>query len=250
MSQVRSAEWGVRSISLGVRTPTPALVHDMRPTNSAFRIPHSALCAILLFARLPTQDPWPVLDHASQTYQTIRTLSAQFVQIIENPMIGAPDTTRGKLYQMRPSRFAMRFTEPKGDRIVADGRYLWLYTPSTAPGQVIRSRIPEVGTTGPNLIGQFVERPRERYRARYVRVDSLPDGMADAVALVPTEAGQPYTEAVLWVGRNDGLVRRLEISEAAGQHRTVILTHPKVNGGAPGREFTFAPPAGVRVVDQ
>jgi len=172
------------------------------------------------------------------------------VQIIENPMIGAPDTTRGKLYQMRPSRFAMRFTKPKGDRIVADGRYLWLYTPSTAPGQVIRSRIPEVGTTGPNLIGQFVERPRERYRARYVRADSLPDGMADAVALVPTEAGQPYTEAVLWVGRNDGLVRRLEISEAAGQRRTVILMHPKVNGGAPGREFTFAPPAGVRVVDQ
>ncbi len=240
----------MRSISLGVRTPTPALVHDMRPTNSAFRIAHSALCAIVLFARLPTQDPWPALDHASQTYQTIHTLSAQFVQIIENPMIGAPDTTRGKLYQMRPSRFAMRFTKPKGDRIVADGRYLWLYTPSTAPGQVIRSRIPEVGTTGPNLIGQFVERPRERYRVRYVRADSLPDGMADAVALVPTEAGQPYTEAVLWVGRNDGLVRRLEISEAAGQHRTVILTHPKVNGGAPGREFTFAPPAGVRVVDQ
>ena len=74
--------------------------------------------------------------------------------------------------------------------------------------------------------------------------------MADVVALVPTEAGQPYTEAVIWVGRNDGLVRRLEITETSGQRRIMILKRPKLNGGAPGREFTFAPPAGVRVVDQ
>src|SRR5437763_7375994 len=193
-----------------------------------------------------SDDPWPVLDHASQTYQTISTLTADFVQIILNPMIGSPDTTHGKLYQMRPSRFAMRFTQPKGDRIVADGRYLWLYTPSTAPGQVIRSRIPDVGTTGPNLIGQFVERPRERYRARYVRADSLPDGMADVAALVPTGAGQAHTEAVLWVGRNDGLVRRLEIAGTSGQRRIVILKRPRPNGGAPGRAVTFVPPAGRR----
>src|SRR5437667_10138744 len=117
------------------------------PLNSALRIPHSAFVLFGILSALQPPDPRPVLDHASQTYQTISTLTADFVQIILNPMIGSPDTTRGKLYQMRPSRFAMRFTQPKGDRIVADGRYLWLYTPSTTPGQVIRSRIPDVGTT-------------------------------------------------------------------------------------------------------
>lgn len=210
--------------------------------------------AILLAAypaiRLSAQDPWPILDRASAAYQTIATLSADFVQVVANPMIGAPDTTRGKLHQMRPSRFAMRFTYPKGDRIVADGRYLWLYTPSTTPGQVIRSRIPDVGTTGPNLIGQFVEHPRERYSARYLRADSLPDGWADVVALTPKQDDQPYRDAVIWVDRDDGLVRRIEITETSSQRRTVILTKLKVNAGAPGREFTFAPPGGVRVVDQ
>jgi len=191
-----------------------------------------------------------VLDRASAVYQTITTLSADFVQIVANPMIGAPDTTRGRLYQVRPSRFAMRFTDPKGDRIVADGRYLWLYTPSTTPGQVIRSRIPEYGTTGPNLIGQFVEHPRERYTARYARADSLPGGMADVVTLKPKAGDQPYTEATIWVGREDGLVRRLEILETSGQRRTVLLGNVKVNDGVPGREVTFSPPAGVRVVDQ
>src|SRR2546428_729751 len=218
------------------------------------RIAGLAFAATLLSAyppsRLTAQDPWPVLDHASQTYQTIANLSADFVQVVANPMIGAPDTTRGRLYQMRPSRFAMRFTDPKGDRIVADGRYLWLYTPSTTPGQVIRSRIPEVGTTGPNLIGQFVEHPRERYTARYVRSDSLGDGVADIVTLKPKTGDQPYTAATIWIRRDDGLVQRMEIAETSGQDRTVVLTNLKVNAGVPGREFTFSPPGGVRGADQ
>lgn len=209
-----------------------------------------ALVLGVVRAPLPqAADPWPVLDHASVAYRAITTLSADFLQVIANPMVGAPDTTRGKLYQRRPSCFAMRFTLPAADRIVADGRYLWLYTPSTTPGQVLRSRIPEYGTTGPNLIGQFVEHPRARFTARYVRADSSSDGPADVIALVP-RGTEPYTEAVIWVGRADGLVRRLEITEGVGQQRSVILTHLEVNRGVARREFRFSPPAGVRVVDQ
>jgi len=218
---------------------------------SAFRVPRSAFLAISISLALQAPDPWPILDRASATYQTITSLSADFVQIITNPMIGTPDTTRGRLYQMRPSRFAMRFTAPKGDRIVADGRFLWLYTPSTTPGQVIRSRIPEYGTTGPNLIGQFVEQPRERYTAQYVRADSLPDASpVDVIRLVPKGHEQPYSEAKIWVGREDGLVHRVDIFESSGQERTVMLRNIKVNRGVPGRELTFSPPSGVRVVDQ
>lgn len=201
-------------------------------------------------ARLSAQDPWPVLDRASAAYQRAQTFAADFVQVVANPMLGEPDTTRGRLYQQRPSRFAMRFTRPRGDRIVADGRWLWLYTPSTTPGQVIRSRIPENGTTGPNLIGQFVERARERYGARYVRADSTAAGWVDVVALTPRDSSLPYSAAVVWVGRGDGLVRRLEITESGGQQRVVMLSNLKENAAVATREFRFTPPASVQVVDQ
>ncbi len=215
----------------------------------------SMLCvAVLLTARPPdrpsTQDPWLILEHASTTFQSIETLTADFVQVITNPVLGAPVTTRGRLFQQRPNRFAMRFSDPAGDRIVADGRYLWFYTPSSAPGQVIRSRIPVTGTTGPNLIGQFVEQPRERYRARFVRSDSTTSGWVDIVALTPRDSTLPYTGAQLWVSREDGLVRRLEIAEHNGQERAIQLRAVKVNVGVAAREFRFAPPAGVTVMDQ
>jgi len=201
-------------------------------------------------SNLPSQNPWPALDRASASFDTVRTLQADFVQIVDNPMLGNPDTTRGRLYQRRPSYFAMRFSEPQHDRIVADGRRLWLYTPSTTPDQVIRTMIPGTGTTGPNLIGQFVEHPRERYTARYVRADSLPDGAVDVVALTPRAQDLPYSEATVWIAKQDGLVRRIDIVENTGQRRTITLQHLTVNGTIPTREFRFSPTSGVRVVDQ
>ena len=203
--------------------------------------------------RLTAQDPWPILDGANVAYQSVSAFAADFVQVVMNPLVGEPDTTWGKLYQRPPNLFAMRFTRPKGDRIVADGRSLWLYTPSTTPDQVIRTPIPELGTTGPNLIGQFVDHARERYRARYVRVDTLaPDGVADVIALDPKDPNLPYRAAVIWIARSDSLVRRMDITEVSGQQRVVILRALRARGEVevPAREFKFSVPRGVQVIDQ
>jgi outer membrane lipoprotein carrier protein len=213
------------------------------------------LVLVVFTAHLPIrpsahQDPAPVLDRASQSFDTVRTLAADFVQIVDNPMLGDPDTTRGRLYQKRPNYFAMRFSDPKNDRIVADGRRLWLYTPSSTPGQVIRTTIPGTGTTGPNLIGQFVEHPRERYTARYVRADSVGDIQIDVVALTPRVTDLPYSEATVWIAKQDGLIRRIEIVENSGQRRTITLKNLTVNKPISAREFRFSPTSGVRVVDQ
>jgi len=191
-----------------------------------------------------------VLDRASAAYKDVKMLAADFVQIVTNPMTGAPDTSRGRLYQLPPNRLGMRFSDPRGDRIVADGRFFWLYTPSTTPGQVIRTRIPAGGGTGPNLIGQFTDRPHERYRSRYLRTDSLPSGVVDVVTLVPTERDAAFSEATLWIDRQDGLPRRIEFQETSGQRRVLILSKLALNGAIPWREFTFAIPAGAQVVDQ
>lgn len=213
------------------------------------------VCTMLLFAVVPTfqradVDPLPILDRASSAYDTVKTLQADFVQIVDNPMIGDPDTTRGRLYQQRPNFFEMRFSDPKNDRIVADGKRLWLYTPSTTPGQVIRTAIPATGTSGPNLIGQFVENPRERYDARYVRADSMAEGTVDVIALKPRATDLPYSAATVWISKKDGLVRRIEIIESGGQARTIVLRTLVVNRPIPAREFKFSPPAGTQVVDQ
>jgi len=74
--------------------------------------------------------------------------------------------------------------------------------------------------------------------------------MTDVIALVPRGGDLPYSEAVVWIDRKDGLLRRVEIVETSGQRRTLAFDKLAVNRGVPGREFTFSPPAGLRVVDQ
>ncbi len=216
-----------------------------------------AVCAALTLLALGSaapvagQDPWPALDRAAAAYAALETLAADFVQIVDNPLFGDPDTTHGRLYLRPPGRFAMRFSDPAGDRIVADGRYLWLYTPSTTPGQVIRTRIPASGGLSPNLIGQFVDRPRERYQARWVREERLAGGgAADVLALQPLDPEAPYRNATIWIDRASGLLARVEITERTGQGRTVALRGVRANAAVPGRELTFTPPSGVRIVDQ
>ena len=202
---------------------------------------------VLLYLAGAQTDASAVLDRVTAAFKDLKLLTADFVQVVQNPMTGAPDTSRGKLYQLPPNRFGMRFSSPRGDRLVADGRFFWIYTPSTTPDQVIRTRIQAaVGAAGPNLLGQFADRPHERYRARYVRAE----GALDVVTLVPLEKDQPFTEATLWVDRNDGLPRRLEFQETTGQRRVLVLSGIALNGEIPWREFTFAVPAGARVVDQ
>jgi outer membrane lipoprotein carrier protein len=203
----------------------------------------------LLPGRLVAQDPFAVLARARAAYDTIHTLRADFTQIVDNPMVGAPDTTRGVLYQQPPSRFTMNFTHPKGDRILADGKYLWIYTPSTTPGQVIRTALPSNGGTGPNLIGQFVEHSEERYHARFVRSDSTAAGVTDVIHLEPIRTDQPYTDADVSITRA-GLVTRLAITETSGQKRVLIFSKHQLNGALSGGTFRFSPGAGVRVVDQ
>lgn len=203
----------------------------------------------VLPSTLSAQDPFAVLARARAAYDTIHTLRADFIQIVDNPMVGAPDTTRGVLYQEPPSRFTMNFTHPKGDRILSDGKYLWVYTPSTTPGQVIRTPLPSNGGTGPNLIGQFVEHSEERYHARFLRTDSTAAGVADLIHLEPIKTDQPYTAADLAIARS-GLVTRLDIAETSGQKRVLIFSKHQLNVGISGRTFRFTPGAGVRVVDQ
>jgi outer membrane lipoprotein carrier protein len=204
---------------------------------------------LLLFAPpLAAQDAPAALARAEAAYRALTSLRAQFEQTIVNPMLGAPENSRGALYLVPPSKFAMRFIEPAGDRVVADGEWLWAYTPSTVPGQVIRQPVPQAGAATPNLFAQFVDRPLERYDATYAGRDTVAGDPVDLVALVPKVEGLPFRRVTIAVSRETGLLRRLAIVEDSGQRRTLVLTAVAPNAPVLPAEVRFEVPRGVKVV--
>ncbi|MEE8250198.1 MAG: outer membrane lipoprotein chaperone LolA [Gemmatimonadales bacterium] len=208
------------------------------------------LAALLTLLQLPAaaQEASSVLRRAEDAYHELATIRAEFTQTITNPMLGDPEISSGVLFLVVPDRFAMRFTDPAGDRIVADREWLWIYTPSTVPNQVIKQPVPESGANTPNLFAQFVERATERYRAQYLGADQVMGDSVDAVHLTPLIANAWFDEATISISRDTGLLRKLEFTEESGQKRLLVLTAIQLDGNISDRELRFEVPNGARVV--
>jgi outer membrane lipoprotein carrier protein len=196
------------------------------------------------------QDAASIVGRSSRVYRSLSSLAADFVQVIDNPMIDSAES-RGTLVQAGEDRLAMRFTDPRGEAIVIDGRSIWVYTPSTTPGQVIRMGVPSGGPVyGYNILAWLLDRPAERYTATYVRSDRLNGRPVDVVRLDPAVPDLPFERAIVSLDKEDGLPRRLEITEHSGAIRTLTLSKVRTNRSVPEDTFVFKVPPGVRVIDQ
>ncbi|HET7110513.1 MAG TPA: outer membrane lipoprotein carrier protein LolA [Gemmatimonadales bacterium] len=195
------------------------------------------------------QDAAAIVGRSARVYAATSNLRADFVQRIEDSMIGTYDS-RGALLQQGENRLSMRFSDPDGDAIIVDGHQVWVYTPSTAPGQVIRMPIPTGATYGLNVLSWILDRPAQRYRMRYLRADKVNGRAVDVVELIPLSSELPFSRAVVWLDKVDALPRRLEIAERRGGLRTITLSHVRTDTRLPPGAFDFVVPEGVRIVDQ
>ena len=172
------------------------------------------------------------------------------MQVIDNPMIDSAES-KGTLVQAGSARLAMRFSDPPGEAIVVDGKHVWIYTPSTVPDQVLRMKVPSGGPAyGYNLLAWLLDRPAERYKPSYVRSERVDGRATDVIKLVPAVPDLPFTQAIVWLDREDALPRRLEIQEHSGATRTLRLTRLRTNAPVPESTFSFKVPSGARLVDQ
>lgn len=215
----------------------------IRPAGAALLL---SLCAAL---PLQAQRADSIIERTSTAYRQLRSLTADFDQVISNEMLGT-FKSRGTLAQAGASRLSMRFTDPAGEAIVIDGTFIWLYTPSTTPGQVLRAPIARASGYGVNLLAWLLDKPAARYKVSLLRQDTVAGATVDVIRLTPAVEGLPFTSATLWLARSDGLPRRLEVTEPSGNHRTLSLSNLQTNITLPAGTFTFTPPKGVRVIDQ
>ena len=213
----------------------------------------TGLVALLLAAPggpAGAQDPAGIVRRAGATYRSLTSLTADFTQVIEDQNLGDTLKTAGKLYQAGPNAFAMRFTDPPEEAIVIDGKHVWLYFPSTTPGQVIRMRMETDPVYGANLLAKILDRPAERYTSTWIRNDTVTGRRVEVVTIVPRSNNLNFSQAVLWLDSETALPRRIELTESPGVRRILTLTRVQPNASFDKAVFEFKTPKGVRVVDQ
>lgn len=195
-------------------------------------------------------DVRAALARAEQVYDGLTSLEAQFEQTIEVTLLGRSRTGTGTWYQKGRGRFKMDFSDPPEDLIVADGSHLWLYYPSTHPGQVIRSEI-DADVTGAGMVdlqGRIFDEAASGYDADLEDREILDGHETLRIRLTPT-AESPYRRVRVWVDSNSFLVRKFEILETNETLRIVVLRELKPNQPISDDTFRFTPPAGADVFE-
>lgn len=191
------------------------------------------------------------LDRAIAAWGKVKTVRGTFEQTVTNPITNSSAKASGTYMQSRPNRLAIRFNSPANDAIVADGKALWIYLPSSAPGQVIKRAAADRAAVPIDPTGQFLDAPRSKYDISAAGTKTIDGHAAHGLLLVAKKGGSaPVARATVWIGDDDSLIREFESSDAAGVTRRVHLTSIQLNTALDAGAFTFTPPKGVKIVDQ
>jgi outer membrane lipoprotein carrier protein len=189
-----------------------------------------------------------ILRRVQQTYANIRSMEADFVQHLTVPLLGTEQRSVGRLANRRPDRLSMRFSDPQGDVLVADGRHLWIYSPSTDRTQVIRSAM-GAGGAQVDFQRELTEDPTARYVATLIGTATVGGRQTHVISLVP-RGRSPYRLIRVWVDQQDSIIRRFEMTEENDTVRRIELSNVRINPNLPDSTFQFTPPAGAQIFDQ
>jgi outer membrane lipoprotein carrier protein len=200
-------------------------------------------------ADLPAQSPVAVIERASKRYADMTSMSAEFRQAITNPLTGTSAVSRGTLLRKDPNLLSITFSDPRGDRIVSDGTNLWVYLPSSAPGQVMKMAAGAGGSMVIDPGGLFLTSPASRYTISGGNEATVGGRKTVQVNLVPKRANNAFTEAKVWIDAADYSVRQFEIVDVNGLTRRVTISNLKSNPAISSASFRFTPPKGARVID-
>ena len=217
----------------------------------------SARTIALLAMALPASDPLlgqNVADaeaayaRVAKSWSTTRTLQADFDQKITNPILGRTVASRGVFVQERPNRVSITFTEPAGDRIVGDGKSLWVYLPSSTPGTVLKLPADADGAIVADLLGQLLDTPRRAFTITGGESTPIDGRSTRRVQLVPkSPSSVPFSKAVLWLDDKESRPVRVQVLDSQGVDRTITLTSWSPDATLPKDSFKFVAPKGVKV---
>lgn len=228
-----------------------------RPRTLSASRPHAtyaaAAAAAALLALLPAAGlaqsgaGVAALEAAAERYAEARGMCADFVQEIDNPLLGESRTSRGHLCQLRPNLFRMEFSDPEGDLVLADGTHFYLYYPSMNPGQVIRTPL-DPSRGGMDFFREFLADPGEKYSVEVEGEEPVAGHGTVRLHLVPRQPGD-VRDARVWVDPEVRVIRRISVTEANGVTRLVTLSDLTLEPRVTPADFVFELPEGARIVD-
>jgi outer membrane lipoprotein carrier protein len=194
------------------------------------------------------QNAEAVIDRAVAAYGRLTSMRAEFRQTLTNPLTGSTQTTSGVILRKKPNLLSINFET--GDRVAADGSNVWIYLPSSTPGQVVKMPYSGSNALGIDPSQQFLDSPRSRFNVSSSGAATVGGRATHAVILTPKRGNAGFTSAKVWIDDADSSIRQFDVETANGLKRHVVITSFTANPQLSRSTFQFAVPKGAKIVDQ
>ena len=199
------------------------------------------LASLLLLASAPCFSADASVARVDQFLGSLKTLSADFVQVVRGRDGQITSRATGTLSLSRPDRFRWDYRTPYEQTIVADGRRLWLYD-SDLDQVTVRALEAGLGST-PAMLLSGAGSVADSFTGGPVETD----GSWTWCRLTPRDRATDF-ELVSLGFNTKGELAAMELKDKLGQTTALDFSNVRRNVPLDAGLFRFEPPQGADVI--
>lgn len=182
-----------------------------------------------------------LVTEVQTTYQAVKSVRANFVQTIHNPITGKDEKKSGRIAMERPRKVRIEVGTPMESAVVSDGSTLWIY--AAAQKQLIVQKEVSDGSGMSALLDNLGQ------LNTLFNVSMAPDtSVTYNVTLTPKSPGQ-YKSLQLSLTRQGYRLQRMVLVDQMDTQTVMDFNSVMMNTDVPDSLFTFKAPAGTTVID-
>jgi outer membrane lipoprotein carrier protein len=191
-----------------------------------------------------TKNADAIVDSLQKNYDATADFTADFRQETEVKTLNRKLQAWGKLSFKRPGKMLWRYEEPKGQFVLADGKYLYFYQPEQ--NQIIKSPLKNAFRSDVPLsfllgIGNLKKDFNTTIRAT--------DDKQYTLRLEPQNDKGGFSEVLLGVGKTSYDILWVSVRDATGNLTTINFSSMRKAVGLTDSLFNLQIPTGADVVE-
>jgi outer membrane lipoprotein carrier protein len=229
------------------KTPAaPAKVEAAREPNADAKVEPKAEPKSETKGKLGEAEVAAEVARVQANYEKVRSFRARFKQDYWVKAYDQRKKSTGTVVFARPGKMSWSYEEPKGNRVVSDGKLLRVYEEGAKQlfeQPVDKSQYPQAlgFLTGESKLAETFT-----FEGNEGASMSFPGGIV--LVATPRQPLATVQKVLLYVDAATHYVRRVLLLDAQGNRNRFDFEDVKLDDATDAREFSFTPPAGTAVI--
>ncbi len=176
-------------------------------------------------------------------HEAMKDFHADFHQETRLASINRVEKGAGSIRFKKPGKMLWEYTAPQAQKIILDGKNLWLYLPDDK--QVMKNNF----STIPQHIVVDLFRGKlviqDKFKVRQIQEKQASGTKEIALELTPLVFDPTIKKLTLWIDPKNFYILRSCLEDDFGTRTMLTFSHIQINTNIPDTTFAFTPPPGV-----